>query len=369
MSSALATHKNLTDTLESPRRLRERLSADAASLSFVAESRRIIRAILRGHDPRLLVVAGPCSVHDPDAALRYGEEIRRISEPFGEELFVVMRVYFEKPRTSVGWKGLISDPDLDGSGNVSRGLCTARRVLLGVAGLELPAATEVLDPLVPAYLADLVSWAAIGARTTESQTHRQLASGLPMPVGFKNGTDGGIGVALNAMLSARESHALLGIDDDGMVSCMKTLGNPDTHLVLRGGKNGPNFSRRDVARAAHKLCEAGLSRRILVDAAHGNSRKDPQRQPEVVDHVARQVRSEENHVLGVMIESNLVAGRQALAPPAPLRFGQSITDPCVDLDTTRAMLGRLANACAARKKHHGPPGHEHPGQTRVQPLS
>lgn len=370
MSSALATRTHQTLKLESPRKLRERLVANEGVQSFVARSRTTIRSILKADDQRLLVVVGPCSVHDPEAALRYAEKLVRMSESFTSELFLVMRVYFEKPRTSVGWKGLISDPGLDGGGNILRGLFTARSVLLGITELGLPAATEMLDPLVPAYLADLVSWAAIGARTTESQTHRQLASALPMPVGFKNGTDGSLSVALNAMHAARQSHSVLGIDDDGHVSSLVTRGNSDSHLVLRGGSRGPNYRARDVARAAAQLRAARLPERILIDCAHGNSQKDPRRQPEVLENVAAQVRAGATRVLGVMIESNLVAGNQPLKMPvSALRFGQSITDACVNLQTTRSMLEELAHAWTTRKNRRDQVPRKRPRQSRLQPLS
>jgi 3-deoxy-7-phosphoheptulonate synthase len=263
-----------------------------------------------------------------------------------------MRVYFEKPRTSVGWKGLINDPRLDGSEDIPSGIRAARTLLLELNELGMPAATEMLDPIIPQYIADLVTWTAIGARTTESQTHREMASGLSMPVGFKNGTDGGLSVAVNAMIAASQAHSFLGIDASGRVGVVRTRGNPHTHLVLRGGSSGPNYADDQVTAAASALREAGVNTRVLVDASHDNSSKDYRRQPEATSAVAAQVRNGSQHLIGVMIESNIVAGRQNLGQS--LTYGQSITDACVDLKTTEEMLTELAQS-AARRSAHPPP--------------
>lgn len=319
------------------------ITEQAANVVFVA--REEIRGILRGSDPRLLAIVGPCSIHDPDAAREYAHRLVEVANRTRNALLVVMRVYFEKPRTNVGWKGLINDPHLNGSYDIPTGLRVARRLLLDVAEAGLPAATEMLDPILPQYLADLVSWTAIGARTTESQTHRELASGLSMPVGFKNGTDGGLEVAINAMLSAAHAHRFLGVDGFGRVAIVQTSGNPDGHLVLRGGSGGPNYDAEAVQRAVTCLMRAGVTPQMIVDCSHDNSGKNHERQPDVLNAVARQIVDGSANIIGVMIESNLVGGRQALnADRAQMKYGQSITDACVDFATTEAMLDTLAEA-------------------------
>jgi len=319
------------------------LGEHAAKTVFVARDE--IRSALRGQGRRVLAVVGPCSIHDPDAAREYANRLAPLVERYRDALIVVMRVYFEKPRTNVGWKGLINDPHLNDSYDIPTGLRVARRLLLDVANLGLPAATEMLDPILPQYLADLVSWAAIGARTTESQTHRELASGLSMPVGFKNGTDGGLEVAINGMLSAAQPHRFLGVDGFGRVAIVQTSGNPDAHLVLRGGSGGPNYDAEAVQRAVASLTSAGVIPHMIVDCSHDNSGKNHERQPDVLDEVCRQIISGSRHIIGVMIESNLVGGRQALNPDrSKLVYGQSITDACVDFTTTEAMLDQLAAA-------------------------
>ena len=315
-----------------------------ASAAFVAGTRREIEAVLAGRDRRLLAVVGPCSIHDPAAALEYAERLQPLRARLADDLLLCMRVYFEKPRTTVGWKGLINDPRLDGSCDVASGLRIARRLLLDVNALSVPAATETLDPVAPQYMADLVSWTAIGARTTESQTHREMASGLSMPIGFKNGTDGGLEVALNAMRSARVAHAFIGIDGEGHVGVVRTRGNPYTHLVLRGGRGRTNYGEGDVRAAAEQLRSAGLYPRVLVDCSHDNSEKSHENQPAVVEDVAAQVAGGSPHVLGVMLESHLVAGRQDPGAGKPLVYGQSITDACIDFATTERVLERLASA-------------------------
>ncbi len=319
------------------------MSGDAATL--VAEARDRIRHILYNEDRRLLVIVGPCSVHDIDAAYEYGQKLVNLRHELSGQLEIIMRVYFEKPRTNVGWKGLINDPHLDGSYDINTGLRLARKLLLDLAHLGLPAATELLDPVTPQYIADLIAWTAIGARTTESQTHREMASGLSMPIGFKNSTDGSLQAAMNAMVAASRPHHFLGINHSGLASIVTTTGNPDGHLVLRGGKGGPNFSSDHVAQAAEEMAKLKLNSRMMVDCSHANANKDHNRQVNVLDDIAAQVRAGSRHILGVMIESHLKAGNQSI--PENLRelaYGQSITDACVDFDTTAAMLRQLASA-------------------------
>ena len=311
----------------------------------VQQARERIKAILHGGDRRQLVIVGPCSVHDGEAAREYAEAILEAQQRHREDLEIVMRVYFEKPRTTVGWKGMINDPHLDGSYDINTGLRRARGLLLHLAELGLPAATELLDPVVPQYIADLISWTAIGARTTESQTHREMASGLSMPIGFKNGTDGSVATAINAMEAAARPHHFLGISQQGNAAIVSTTGNPDGHLVLRGGKDGPNYALAAVEAAAAQLARDGLPARLMVDCSHGNSNKDYRRQSEVAAQVAEQLRQGSRHVMGVMIESHLVAGNQKIpADLAQLTYGQSITDACIDLPTTLGLLEELAGA-------------------------
>ncbi len=326
------------------------MTEQASRTVFVARDE--IRAVLRGQDHRLITVVGPCSIHDPDAARDYAERLRGLTERHRDALLIVMRVYFEKPRTTVGWKGLINDPHLNGTCDIPTGLRVARRLLLDVANMGLPTATEMLDPILPQYMADLVSWAAIGARTSESQTHRELASGLSMPVGFKNGTDGEIEIAINAMVSAARSHSFLGVDGFGRVSIVQTSGNPDGHLVLRGGSSAPNYDARSVENAVAALGKAGVTTKVVIDCSHDNSGKNHERQPDVLADVASQVSTGSVHVAGVMIESNIVAGRQALdVDRCRMTYGQSITDACVDFPTTERMLEHLAQAVRSARRH------------------
>ena len=339
--------------LRSPDGLKADLPITPGAAELVYRTREEIRDVLRGRDSRLLVVVGPCSVHDPAAALEYAERLLPLKRQHAGELLVVMRVYFEKPRTSVGWKGLINDPYLNGSHDIGAGLQIGRELLLRLATMGVPAATEVLDPIVPQYLADLVSWAAIGARTTESQTHREMASGLSMPVGYKNGTDGGLEAAIHALAAASRPHSFLGVDGSGRVAIVRTAGNPDGHIVLRGGTAGPNYTAEHVAAAAAALETAGAVPRVLIDCSHDNSGKSHLRQPHVVEEVARQVALGSEHLLGVMIESNLVGDRQKFEPGMPrtnLVYGQSITDACVDWPTTEQTLAQLALAHRAGRK-------------------
>jgi 3-deoxy-7-phosphoheptulonate synthase len=334
-----------TRPLLSPAYIHSEFVITEAAASLVTQTRQRIRDILTGEDRRLLVVVGPCSIHDLQAAEEYGEKLTYLRKELENELEILMRVYFEKPRTTVGWKGLINDPHLDGSYDINTGLRLARQLLLDLANSGLPAATELLDPITPQYIADLICWTAIGARTTESQIHRQMASGLSMPVGFKNGTDGSLHAAINAMLAATSSHHFLGINMDGLASIVTTTGNPDGHLVLRGGADGPNYYAKDVEAAAAALKKKGLNSRLMIDCSHDNSNKDYTRQPIVLEDIAQQVAAGSPHIMGVMIESHLVAGNQSLPNNGDsLVYGCSITDGCVDWETSTQMLRSLANA-------------------------
>ncbi|WP_407153860.1 3-deoxy-7-phosphoheptulonate synthase [Bradyrhizobium sp. STM 3557] len=314
----------------------------------VMAARNAIHSILSGADDRLLVIVGPCSIHDPVAAVDYAERLTALRERLAGQLEIVMRVYFEKPRTIVGWKGLINDPDLDNSFDINKGLRLARNLLSAVNNLGLPAATEFLDMTTPQYIADLVSWAAIGARTTESQIHRELASGLSCPVGFKNGTDGDIRIAADAVKSAAHPHHFMAVTKGGRSGIASTTGNEDCHIILRGGKV-PNYDAAHVDQAAGELVKSALSPKLMIDTSHANSGKKPENQPQVAADIARQVASGEQRIMGVMIESNIVAGRQDVKPGVPLTYGQSITDGCIDWDTTVTVLEQLADAVSARR--------------------
>ncbi len=306
---------------------------------FVASARETIHRILFGDDPRLLVVVGPCSIHDPVAGLEYANRLVALQEELKDRLYVVMRVYFEKPRTTVGWKGLIMDPDLDGSCNLPKGLKTARQFLKDVLAMNIATATELLDPITPQYISDLICWSAIGARTTESQTHRQMASGLSMPLGFKNATSGDIQVAINAIKAASQSQTFLGISHQGLASALTTKGNPNCHLILRGGDNGTNYDVDSISQSTQLLKNNGLLPSIMVDCSHANSSKDPYRQPEVLKEVVQQAKNPDSSIMGVMIESNLVGGSQSFpCPLEDLTYGQSITDGCIGWETTEAAL-------------------------------
>ena len=345
MASTSDLHVVETRPLVAPALLHRELPIDAASTETVASARRRIQAILRGEDLRLLVVVGPCSVHDVTAARDYAKRLAPIRDRLKDQLEVVMRVYFEKPRTTVGWKGMINDPHLDGSYDINTGLRRARGLLLDLAREGMPTATELLDPVVPQYIADLISWTAIGARTTESQTHREMASGLSMPVGYKNGTDGSASIAINAMQASARPHHFLGINGEGHASIVSTTGNPHGHLVLRGGNGGSNYHLEAVQAAASELSKAGLKEGLMVDCSHANSNKDYRRQSDVLSSVADQLRAGSQHVMGVMIESHLVEGNQKLtADLSQLTYGQSITDACISLETTEQLLLDLAAA-------------------------
>ncbi len=315
----------------------------------VVGGRADVGNVLERVDDRLLVVVGPCSVHDVEAALDYAGRLAELAGELGDDLLVAMRVYFEKPRTTTGWKGLINDPYLDGSCDVNAGLRMARTLLLQVLDLGLPIGCEFLDPITPQYISDTVAWGAIGARTTESQIHRQLGSGLSMPIGFKNRTDGDIQVAVDAVRAAAASHAFAGIDDAGRPAILHTAGNPDGHVILRGGRGAPNCDPEGVAAALGKLASAGLAERLVIDASHDNSDKDPEQQLQVAGEIADQVADGNKAIVGVMLESFLVEGRQDLGDGKSLTYGQSITDPCLDWDDTVAALERLAAAVKARR--------------------
>jgi 3-deoxy-7-phosphoheptulonate synthase len=323
------------ERLESPEHLKssQPLSDDLARA--VTEARDELREALAGRDKRLVVITGPCSIHDSKSALAYAERLAALRRQLSDRLILVMRVYFEKPRTNIGWKGLINDPHLDQSFDVKLGLSKARTILQEITRLGLPCATEFLDPIVPQYTSDLVAWAAIGARTTESQTHREMASGLSMPVGFKNATDGSLEVAINAMLSAQSPHSFLGIDDNGFTSVVRTAGNPSVHLVLRGGLK-PNWSKAHIAYARVLLEQFDNKRLIMVDCSHGNSNKDYRKQPKVFNGVLKQVTEGQQSILGMMLESHLKSGRQPLKNE--LEYGQSITDGCIDWESTEQLL-------------------------------
>jgi 3-deoxy-7-phosphoheptulonate synthase len=338
--------------LAAPRALIEELPLSDDHAEVLLRGRAEAQAILGGRDDRLLVVVGPCSVHDVDATREYAERLSAQVARLRSDLCLTMRVYFEKPRTSLGWKGLINDPHLDGSSDVESGLRTARALLLEVLALELPVGCEFLDPITPQYISDAVCWGAIGARTVESQIHRQLGSGLSMPVGFKNRGDGNVQVAVDAVRAAGVSHAFAGIDENGTPAILYTRGNEDSHVILRGGKGAPNYDAESVAQAIGLLRAAGLPERLMIDLSHENSGKDPERQPEVGDAVAAQIAAGDQSIVGVMLESFLVAGRQDLeaqSPEHPLVYGQSITDGCIGWDTTVEVLDALAAAVRSRR--------------------
>jgi 3-deoxy-7-phosphoheptulonate synthase len=332
-----------------PAILMENLPLSEAASTTVAEARGAITKVLRGQDDRLVCIVGPCSIHDVKAAREYAEKLLAVRGELEDALVLVMRVYFEKPRTTVGWKGLINDPHIDGTFKVNEGLELARSLLLDLAERGLPAGCEFLDTITPQYIADLVSWGAIGARTTESQVHRELASGLSVPVGFKNGTDGNTQIAIDAIQAASHPHQFLSVTKQGLSAIVVTRGNPDCHVILRGSNAGPNHAAEDVARAVATLEKAKLPPRIMVDCSHGNSRKDPSRQPAVAHDIAAQLRTRKSPIFGVMIESHLVGGRQDKVAGKALTYGQSITDACLAWPETLPALRELADAVRARR--------------------
>jgi len=325
--------------LITPAQIKEQLPAGDRQLALVEKTRQEAKSILRGEDDRMLVIVGPCSIHDPESALEYARHLAVLSQELADRYLIVMRVYFEKPRTTIGWKGFINDPNLDESCDMAKGILLARKLLLDILDLGLPTATEFLDPIIPQYTAELITWAAIGARTTESQTHREMASGLSMPVGFKNATDGSFQTAIDAMASACTQHSFLGIDQDGATSIIKTAGNPNSHVVLRGGRTAPNYHPEDVALAEQALRKSGLHPTLMVDCSHANSGKDPNRQPDVWKSILAQRREGNRHLIGAMLESHLHFGSQPLTQdPSILKYGVSITDACMDWETTAALL-------------------------------
>jgi len=338
---------SLIENLASPAELSEQIPLTEKTADFIIESRREIEAVINGTDKRLLVIVGPCSIHDTEAAIDYAKKLKVLREKYKHELLIVMRVYFEKPRTTVGWKGLISDPDLDKSFHVAKGLKLARNLLVDINDLGLPAGTEFLDMVTGQYISDLISWGAIGARTTESQVHRELASALSCPVGFKNGTDGNVKIAIDAIKASSVPHVLYSPDKSGQMCIYQTHGNPYAHVILRGGKE-PNYHAEDISSTAGQLSQANLPQSIMVDCSHGNSYKDHNKQIDVAKSLAEQVKNGEQSVFGVMIESFLTAGNQAVKAGEPLVYGQSITDACVDLTVTEDIFSLLADAVKQR---------------------
>ena len=334
--------------LLAPMQIMRELRANETVLAHVAHARSAIHDVLRGADDRLFIVVGPCSIHDPIAAIDYAKRLKSLADELAHEIVIVMRVYFEKPRTTVGWKGLINDPHLDESFDINEGLRLARKLLLEINEIGLPCATEFLDLISPQYIADLVSWGAIGARTTESQSHRQLASGLSCPVGFKNGTDGSLRIAADAIKAAAARHHFISITKSGHVGVFSTSGNEDTHVILRGGKT-PNYDAASVDAACRELAAAGLRQQVMIDFSHANSSKQYQRQIDVGAEVAAQVAGGDTRIIGMMIESHLTAGRQDLVPGQPLAYAQSITDACISWDDTVPLLRMLADAVKKRR--------------------
>lgn len=338
--------------LVSPAILLEEISMDAQSSGVVAAARRHLSEIIQGRDDRLVVVTGPCSIHDPKAAEEYATRLLPLLKKYEQDLFIVMRVYFEKPRTVVGWKGLVNDPFIDGSFQINQGLRIARQLLLNIIKIGIPTATEFLDTITPQFLADLVCYGAIGARTTESQIHRELSSGLSMPIGFKNGTSGNVQMAVDAVCSAKHSHWFPSVTKDGVAAIFQTAGNNDAHVILRGGsRTGPNYQPEHVASAVALLEKAGQPGYVVIDCSHGNSSKDHNRQPAVASDIAGQISSGSRSIVGVMLESNLVAGRQDYTDPEKSLYGQSITDACISFEQTLPVLDQLAEAVRQRRSH------------------
>jgi 3-deoxy-7-phosphoheptulonate synthase len=334
-----------------PAILLEELPLDDAGARMVARARDEVASILSGEDDRLVVIVGPCSIHDATAGREYATRLRAIADELAADLRIVMRVYFEKPRTTVGWKGLINDPNLDGSFAINDGLRLGRRLLLDLVNMGVPAGCEFLDPITPQFISDLVVWGAIGARTTESQVHRELASGMSMPVGFKNGTDGGVQIAIDAVRAAAHPHRFIGVTEQGLAGIVSTRGNTDCHVILRGGQSGPNYDTLSVQKMLAALRDAGLPPRLMIDTSHGNSEKDHRRQPVAARDIATQIAQGEAGIIGLMMESFLVEGRQNLVDRARLVYGQSITDACMGWEMTVPVLRELAEAVRQRRRH------------------
>ncbi len=334
-----------SDLLATPEEVKRRMPLTERAADTVYNAREVVRAILERRDPRLFVVVGPCSIHDVAAAREYAGRLKRLAEQVESTLLLIMRVYFEKPRTTVGWKGLINDPDMDDSFHIEKGILMARELLLHIAELGLPAGTEALDPIMPQYLSELITWTAIGARTTESQTHREMASGLSTPVGFKNGTDGALSTSINALQSVRRPHHFLGITQQGQSAVFHTRGNAHAHVVLRGGGGKPNYDAVSIAVAERELESASLPANIVVDCSHGNTNKDPALQPAVAENCVGQIIEGNRSIVGLMLESHLKAGHQAIPKDlSELEYGVSITDPCIDWPTTETLLLKLHEA-------------------------
>ncbi len=334
--------------LPPPNKLKAQCPLTAAAMTSVIEGRQTIKNILDGKDHRLLVVVGPCSIHDTKAALEYGKRLKALADELSDTLYIVMRVYFEKPRTTVGWKGLINDPDMNDSFQIDKGLRIGRQLLIDLADMGLPLSTEALDPISPQYMQDLIAWSAIGARTTESQTHREMASGLSCAVGFKNGTDGGLTVAINALQSVSHPHSFLGINSQGQVAVIRTKGNAYGHIVLRGGNNTPNYDSVNVSLCEKALVKGGIRPNIMVDCSHANSNKDPALQPLVLDNVANQIIEGNRSIIGVMIESNLAWGNQSIPEDlSELKYGVSVTDACIDWESTKSALRDMTSKLSA----------------------
>lgn len=330
------------EILVTPEKLKSELPMSESAAASIAESRQVIRDILDGKDHRMFVVVGPCSIHDIEAAMEYAGRLKALAAELADSLFIVMRVYFEKPRTTVGWKGLINDPHLDDTFKIQEGLHIGRKLLLDIAEMGLPTSTEALDPISPQYMQDCISWSAIGARTTESQTHREMASGLSSAVGFKNGTDGGLDVAINAIQSSSKPHRFLGINGEGQVAVIHTRGNPYAHVVLRGGSNGPNYDSVHIDLTEQALEKAGVAKNIMVDCSHANSNKQPELQPKVIEDVANQIVAGNQSIVGLMIESHLHAGNQSIPKDlTQLQYGVSVTDGCIGWETTEKALRDL----------------------------
>ncbi|MGL4854946.1 MAG: 3-deoxy-7-phosphoheptulonate synthase [Lentisphaeria bacterium] len=343
MSSAILSNLNIEQKsiLSSPQQIYNEFPLTDSSRNNVALGRKMFQDILDGNDKRLVMIVGPCSIHNPDEAIEYAKRLKNLADQVSDKILLVMRVYFEKPRTTVGWKGLIYDPDINKSYDFEKGLRKARKLLLDIAEMGLPTATEMLDPIIAQYIADLVSWAAIGARTTESQTHRQMVSGLSMPVGFKNATNGDLQVAIDAIQSASAKHAFIGVLEDGKSGIFHTKGNKYTHIVLRGGNNEPNYGSEWIAYTREKLIKSHIKPNIIVDLSHANSRKDPMKQPAVMDDLLKQIQNGEQSITGIMVESNLESGAQKIVIGEPLKPGVSITDGCLGWNETESMIRKV----------------------------
>lgn len=341
------------NALIAPALLVEQLPVDEKTSASIAKARQEISNVIHGRDNRLIVIVGPCSIHDPEAAIEYAHNLKKILPIYEKELLIIMRVYFEKPRTTVGWKGLINDPYLDNSFNINRGLTIARELLLTINQLGVPTGSEFLDTVIPQYISDLTSWSAIGARTSESQIHRELASGLSMPVGFKNTTTGSIQIAVDAVCAASYHHHFLGISKQGIAAIVNTTGNKDCHIILRGSSEGPNYDRKSIQIAVELLKQAKLNPQLMVDLSHGNSNKEYQRQKIVAEDIAKQLSTGSLHIMGVMIESNLKEGHQKLEKNAELIYGQSITDACIGWEDTVSLFDLLAYSVKKRRGHQG----------------